>query len=119
MAPEIHPYVSTNGPNEKYTNAVDLWAVGCITYRIVTGEVPFPGASLLNYARDGSLFPSATLLKNGIKSSCTEFMKGLLNTSPNERPSASQALKAPWIIGRCKNIFSLVALPLSCTLLTI
>jgi serine/threonine protein kinase len=97
MAPEILEYLDT--PRGEYTNAVDLWAVGCITYRLVTGVVPFPpGKSLVKYCEDKSLFPYDALLDNGIKSLCSKFIKELLETSSKRRPSASQALHHAWII---------------------
>ncbi|KIN08856.1 hypothetical protein OIDMADRAFT_188542, partial [Oidiodendron maius Zn] len=97
MAPEILEYLDT--PRGEYTNAVDLWAVGCITYRLVTGVVPFPpGKSLVKYCEDKSLFPYDALLDNGIKSLCSRFIKELLETSLKQRPSASQALHHAWII---------------------
>jgi serine/threonine protein kinase len=114
MAPEIHPYLRTNTPtasSEEYTNAVDLWAVGCITYRLITGQIPFPDASLSNYVRDKRLFPYSSLLGNNIERPCIEFIEGLLNISPRERLSAPQALKHPWIVlGRRREYFCFVAL---------
>lgn len=109
MAPEVLDYLDTDTPSGEYTNAVDLWAVGCITYRLVTGIVPFPlGRSLLDYCRDKSLFPYSSLLDTGIKSSCSKFIKELLKTHPKERPSALQALNHMWIIsGIFTNIFLL------------
>lgn len=96
MAPELLDYLDS--PIEEYSNAVDMWATGCITYRLVTGIVPFPsGRSLLDYCRDKSLFPYDALLDNGIKSTCVNFIKTLLVTSPKERPPASKALCHVWI----------------------
>lgn len=96
MAPELLDYLNTS--SEEYTNAVDIWAVGCIIYRLVTGNVPFPpGRSLLEYCRDKSLFPYDALLDCGIKSTCAKFIKELLVVSPEQRPSASQALNHTWI----------------------
>jgi serine/threonine protein kinase len=104
MAPEILEYLDT--PGGEYTNAVDLWAVGCITYRLVTGIVPFPpGRSLLEYCKDASLFPYDALLDSGIKSSCSKFIKELLETGPKQRLSASQALDHAWISGKCTDIY--------------
>ena len=104
MAPEILDYLDM--PSEEYTNAVDLWAVGCSTYRLVTGVVPFPsGRSLLEYCKDKSLFPYDALLDSSITSLCAKFIKELLETSPKRRSSASQALNHAWInTGRCIDI---------------
>ncbi|KFZ23362.1 hypothetical protein V502_02156, partial [Pseudogymnoascus sp. VKM F-4520 (FW-2644)] len=98
MAPEILDYLDTDTPSTEYTNAVDLCAVGCITYRLITGIVPFKNdVSLWKYCLDKSLFPSGTLVKIGIiERSCFEFIEGLLEPHPKELPSASQALAHAW-----------------------
>jgi serine/threonine protein kinase len=108
MAPEILDYLDMDAINgEYYTNAVDLWAVGCIAYRIVTGVVPFsPGRSLMNYCDNKSLFPYDPLLDSGIKSLGSRFIRELLAPQPEERPSASQALNHAWIMsGKPRSIF--------------
>ena len=110
MAPEILDYLDTDAPSAEYTNAVDLWAVGCITYRLVAGVVPFPAVrSLVKYCEDKSLFPFDPLFDSGIKSSGSKLIRELLVTDPKERLSASQALNHAWIIsGGFGNIFSLL-----------
>lgn len=107
MAPEILDFLDTDVLNGEYTNAVDLWAVGCITYRLVTGVVPFPsGKSLIKYCENKSLFPYDPLFDSGIKSSGSKFIRELLVAYPKERPSASQAINHTWIIsGTFTNIF--------------
>jgi serine/threonine protein kinase len=108
MALEILDYLDTDVPSTEYTNAVDLWAVGCITYRLVIGKVPFPpDISLMKYCANNSLFPHESLLDNGINSSGHQFIRDLLATHPKERPSASQALNHTWIISGGFGIFSL------------
>lgn len=99
MAPEALGYIDADTPDTEYTNAIDLWAVGCITYRLVAGSVPFPpGRSLIKYCDNKLLFPFDSLFDNGVGSLGTEFIKGLLKVYSKERPSASQALKHTWII---------------------
>lgn len=100
MAPEIFDYIETDLPRGEYTNAVDLWAVGCITYRIIAGGIPFRPGKLFHYCRDRSQFPSSHLLNVGIRagSSCSDFIRGLLAADPTKRPSASQALNNWWIV---------------------
>ncbi|KFZ25320.1 hypothetical protein V502_00199, partial [Pseudogymnoascus sp. VKM F-4520 (FW-2644)] len=105
MAPEILDCLDTDTSSMGYTNAVDLWAVGCITYRLVTSIVPFPpGRSLRKYCEDRSLFPFDPLFDSGIKSLCIEFIKGLLEPHPKERPSASQALADTWVMLGINNL---------------
>ena len=42
MGPELYFYVpGLNKETSEYTNAVDIWALGCIVYRIITEAVPF------------------------------------------------------------------------------
>jgi serine/threonine protein kinase len=52
IGPELYFYVpGLNMETSKYTNAVDIWALGCIVYRIITRAVPFPSLLLLrNYS---------------------------------------------------------------------
>jgi len=98
MAPELN-YLNMQEVEGEYTNSVDIWAVGCIVYRLVAGVVPFPlGRSLVKYCEDGSLFPCDPLLQNGIKSEGSQFLRELLKPHPSERPPATQALKHPWIV---------------------
>lgn len=106
MAPELHEGLTCDGESAEYTNAVDLWAVGCITYRLVTGTVPFPpGRSLARYCDDSSLFPDRLLSKSGIADAGSRFIHELLVTDPRRRLSASQAFNHSWITkGRLENL---------------
>jgi serine/threonine protein kinase len=103
MAPEVQNLIESGVAGSDYTNAVDMWAVGCITYRLVTGVVPFPpGRTLIKYCEDRSLFPYDALFDSGIKSTCSKFIRHLLVAQPQERPSATQALQHEWIgVSKC------------------
>ncbi|KUJ23328.1 kinase-like protein [Mollisia scopiformis] len=95
IAPEILRYLdSVSG----YTNAVDLWSVGCIVYRLISGIVPFPpGADLFRYCQNKALFPGVSLVNSGISASGLLFVQQVLITEPAERLTVSQALQHPWI----------------------
>lgn len=98
MAPELLNYVETDIYNPDYTDAIDLWATGCIVYRLVAGVVPFPpGTFLMKYCEDKSLFPYDRLIDSGVTSGVVSFLRETLATSIRERPSASQALQHMWI----------------------
>lgn len=96
MAPEILDYVPREGLHKSaYTTAVDLWALGCIVYRLGSGVVPFPpGPSLYKFCENpsGFLYQSLQLDRSGI-----EFIRSLLAPNPGHRPNAQQALDHPWM----------------------
>ncbi|KFZ07481.1 hypothetical protein V501_06415 [Pseudogymnoascus sp. VKM F-4519 (FW-2642)] len=96
MAPEILDYVPREDPHKSaYTTAVDLWALGCIVYRLGSGVVPFPpGPSLYKFCENpsGFLYQSLQLDQSGI-----EFIRSLLAPIPRDRLNAQQALDHPWM----------------------
>ena len=102
MAPEILDYVPREDPQQSaYTTAVDLWALGCIVYRLASGAVPFPrGPSLGKFCETPSClsFQSLQLDQFGV-----DFIRSLLVPIPRGRLSAQQALNHQWMpVGKWK-----------------
>ncbi len=98
MAPEILGYLSSGNSSTRYTNAVDIWALGCIAYRLLTGDVPFRSdKSLIKFCEGRLRFTCQALLESSVGETCTNFVRTLLTTSPNDRPSATQALDDTWV----------------------
>jgi serine/threonine protein kinase len=97
MAPETLNYL---GPAEsEITNAVDIWAAGCIIYRLIAGAVPFPpGMTLMKYCEDRSKFPQHALFESEAKIDGSAFIRGLLAANPHERPTARDALRHEWLV---------------------
>ena len=95
MAPEILNYIPEVDPEtSEYTNAVDMWALGCIVYRLVCGAVPFPrGPSLVKFCLDKSKFPLNVEELTGLAQT---FVNGLIVPYPSQRLTAQQALEHPW-----------------------
>ncbi|KAG2470209.1 serine/threonine-protein kinase H1 homolog [Polypterus senegalus] len=83
-----------------YTNAVDMWAVGVISYILLSGTMPFEDDNRTRlyrqilkgkYSYSGEPWPSVSNLAK-------DFIDRVLTVDPNERMSASQAIKHPWIV---------------------
>ena len=97
MGPELYFYVpGLNTETSEYTNAVDIWALGCVVYRIMTRAVPFPSLlSLRNYSigKEELLFELPWPMAEA-----EAFVRNLLTPHPAKRPTASAALEHSWVI---------------------
>lgn len=97
MAPELFYYVQElDTETSEYTNAIDLWSLGCIVYRVLNGAVPFPSLlSLRNYCRD----PSKVILNiPPAMEEARRFVENLLMPHPAKRLVASTALESTWLM---------------------
>jgi len=95
-APEV---LQTDGT---YSNAVDMWSVGVITYVLLCGYPPFYAkeqrelfTQILNAEYE---FPEEDWGK--ISEDAKDFIRHLLVVDPNERMTASQALQDKWLAGQ-------------------
>ena len=98
MAPEFFGYVDgIDDERSDYTHAVDIWALGCVVYKLWTHTVPFPSHSnlrpLQRYCSGRDPFPVEALMSPGCPDVEITIIKALLNVEPSERPSAKAALE--------------------------
>lgn len=87
MAPEIMK-------SESYTKAVDMWALGVVTYVLLCGYMPFDethGAKT-RWAMD---FPREEW--NTISGAARDFVQQLLTVNPDKRLTAAGALEHMWL----------------------
>lgn len=128
-APEIYGLLPRRlKPRDVYTNAVDMWSLGCLVHEMLTTERPFhlqaaleddlessmgfdtvtsePQANIdmiVEFCRDQQDFPEAALERSGVSASERSFVKALLLPDPRLRLSAAMALASPWISGESKS----------------
>jgi ankyrin repeat protein len=92
MAPEIFHQ------NPSYTNAVDLWSLGCVLYFLLTKCMPFPGLyEFFEYIKKPTGFLENGLRARYVSDAGINFIKGLMVPAASNRTRVSDALNAPWI----------------------
>ncbi|XP_011331017.1 death-associated protein kinase 1 isoform X3 [Ooceraea biroi] len=93
VAPEIVNY-------EPLSLGTDLWAVGVLTYILLSGASPFLGedkqetyanVAACQYQFDNEYF-------NNVSEIAKDFIRSLLIKDPKERGNAESCLKHPWIL---------------------
>lgn len=88
-----------------YDERCDVWAIGVITYLLLSGESPFGGCGgpePLMQVRDNILRCNFVFepeeIWEAVSVKAKQFIKRLLVTNPNKRPTAREAQHDPWLI---------------------
>ena len=94
-APEMG--IKTIGDSSDYTNAVDMWAVGCIAHEMLTRLLPFPNISELSLYCIRPEFPRNFMLVKNISRKGMEIVESMLAFQPERRIPAEEALDSEWL----------------------
>ncbi|KAH0551389.1 hypothetical protein GP486_007396 [Trichoglossum hirsutum] len=81
----------------EYTVAVDIWSLGEISFRALTGEQPFLIGSLIKYVRGASPFPIEMLQTYNVSEEGCNFLISLMAPMPGDRLAATNALSHIWV----------------------
>lgn len=98
----VAPEVLTRKP---YDKAVDMWAVGVITFILLSGYPPFYADNNAELFRQ-IMKAEFTFDPNywaDISDSAKDFIRHLLTIDPDQRYTAAQALEHPWIASGVAN----------------
>ena len=86
--------------NNLYTNAVDIWSLGVISFLILTGEILFKDPRrLYQYSAGNFVFPLDVLLANKVSVQGCDFVRSLLASKPEDRPTVEGCLNSAWLHG--------------------
>lgn len=92
MAPEVLK-------KEPYSFPCDLWSLGCITFALMSGTLPFDSGSPTESVQstvDDQLYFEKSMWQN-ISDAAKDFIAGLLIKSPEHRMKIEQAIDHPWL----------------------
>lgn len=96
QAPEVLGFMDSE-EELLHTSAVDLWALGCVMYTLLTLEKPFPKPSSLRlYCYSMKNFPVEPLYAKDVSETAVELIRQLMKAHPPERLDAETALKSEW-----------------------
>jgi len=93
-APEVLGFTQS----DSYTNAVDIWSLGVITFLILTGKTLFKDQRRLGqYVTGSCTFPSDILLANEVSAQGCEFVRSLMAPKSEDRPGAEECSQHLWL----------------------
>ncbi|KAF2113472.1 serine/threonine-protein kinase-like protein [Lophiotrema nucula] len=87
------------GKDNFYSEKVDLWSLGVLTYEFLVGEAPFEDTQVMTQrkiARGEYTVPSF------VSAEAKDLIKRLLVLDPEKRIALEDVEKHPWIVKHCK-----------------
>lgn len=80
----------------QYTNAVDMWSLGCVIYNVLAHSLPYANNRVKRFP-----FPTQPL-KDRVSNQGINLLECLMRVDPSIRWTAEKAAKHPWLEESCK-----------------
>lgn len=98
-------YIAPEVLKGQYDEMCDIWSCGVITYILLSGEPPFPGAD------DKEILKNVVMGKYGFtrevwKSRSQEskqFIESMMKVKPTMRPTAQECMQHPWLVKKIED----------------
>jgi len=93
--------VNSTSETSVYTNAVDIWSLGCVIYELLVGAHLFTsGEQVSRYYHGNFPFPEDKLkgLSPPTDDAGISLLKSMLSIQPEDRPTAADALSNAWFV---------------------
>ncbi|KAF2180546.1 serine/threonine-protein kinase-like protein [Zopfia rhizophila CBS 207.26] len=87
------------GKDNFYSEKVDLWSLGVLTYEFLVGEAPFEDTQVMTYKK---IARGEYTVPNFVSPEAKDLIKRLLVLDPEKRISLQDVEKHPWIIKYCQ-----------------
>ena len=83
---------------EPYDDKIDIWAVGVLTYELLTGSAPFTGQNEKDtYSNITNLDLQGNAVYESVSIDAKDFISRILVSTPTKRMSLQDMLKHPWL----------------------
>ena len=80
---------------EEYDFPIDIWAIGVVTYTLLTKKSPFRGPG--DHITAANVKDVKLIYPNYLSDQALDFLKGILKRNPEERMKITDLLVHPWM----------------------
>lgn len=80
---------------EPYTDAADMWSLGCVLYALATGQLPFDETN--QRALANMIVYQHPIYPNDLSPELKELIAALLSKSPAHRPTTTDVFHFEWV----------------------